>query len=274
MTLFNSNLLKRVLAAMVLAPVVIAAAWWSNPVGWLILILLAVFLSMIEYAVMAFEPHELWDRMFIIMTGTLMAAFNNLYFNYSVLLNIWIILFICLSLLVFSPNPASAGVRIGKHFVGVFAIAYLFSFAGLIKQMPNGGQWILFMLTIVWFGDTGAYFAGKTLGRHKLSPLVSPNKTWEGSIGGFLASMGAGALAMLYVPGLIWPVALVLGGVIGVMGQFGDLLESLLKRTYGVKDSGNLIPGHGGVLDRIDAILFAAPMMFLYLYVHHMQAGR
>ena len=267
MGLFNMNLLKRVLAAAVLAPIVIGAALWSNPLAWTILILLAVFLALIEYAVMAFPPEELWDRMFLVTLGSFLTAFMMFYPGYAILLNIWIILVVCIGLIIFNPDPPTAGLRMGKHFVGIFAIAYLMAFAGLIKRMPDGGWWILFTLTIVWFGDTGAYFAGKTLGRHKLAPLVSPNKTWEGSIGGLFASMGAGALAMTYVPNLQWPVALMLGAVIGVLGQFGDLAESLIKRTYHVKDSGNLIPGHGGVLDRIDAVLFAAPMMFLYLHV-------
>jgi len=274
MSLFNSNLFKRVAAAAVLAPIVIGAALWENPFAWTALILVAVFLSLIEYAVMAFEPQELWDRMFVVMTGTLLCAFMMLLSQFLLLLGVWVILVICLGLIIFSPHPPTAGARLGKHFVGVFLIAYLLSFAGLIKQMPDGGRWVLFTLTIVWFGDTGAYFMGKTLGRHKLAPLVSPNKTWEGSFGGLLASMGAGALAMTYVPGLTWVIALSLGALVGIMGQFGDLAESLVKRTYNVKDSGNLIPGHGGMLDRIDAVLFAAPMMFIYLYVAYSQTGR
>ncbi len=273
MSLFNSNLFKRVAAAAVMAPVVILAALWENPFAWSALIIVVGFLAMMEYAVMAFEPQELWDRMFSVMTGTLLVAFMILLSKFMLLLGIWIILVICLGLIIFSPHPPTAGARLGKHFVGVFLIAYLLSFAGLIKQLPDGGRWILFTLTIVWFGDTGAYFTGKTIGRHKLAPLVSPNKTWEGSVGGLLASMGAGALAMTYVPGLNWVIALSLGVMVGIMGQFGDLAESLVKRTYNVKDSGNLIPGHGGVLDRIDAVLFAAPMMFIYLYVAYSQAG-
>jgi len=273
MSLLNSNLFKRVAAAAVLAPIVIGAALWENPVAWVALILLCVFLGMIEYAVMAFDPHEIWDRMFVVMTGSLLAAFMILLPKFMLLLGVWVILVISLGMIIFAPHPPTAGVRMGKHFVGVFLIAYLLSFAGLIKHMPDGGRWILFMLTIVWFGDTGAYFTGKTIGRHKLAPLVSPNKTWEGSVGGLVASMGAGALAMLYVPGLNWVLALALSVLVGIMGQFGDLAESLVKRTYNVKDSGNLIPGHGGVLDRIDAVLFAAPMMFIYLYVAYSQTG-
>lgn len=267
MSTFGMNLVKRVAAAAVLAPVVIAAALWENPFAWLALVLLAVFLSLLEYAVMAFPVEELWDRMFLVMTGTLMAAFVMLLPRFLVEMGVWAVLVTAVALIVLSPDPPTAAARLGKHFLGIFMIAYLLSFAGLVKQMPQGGRWILLMLTTVWFGDTGAYFVGKTLGRHKLAPLVSPNKTWEGAIGGLAASMGAGALATLYVSGLNLPLALVLSAFLGIMGQFGDLAESLVKRSYGVKDSGSLIPGHGGVWDRIDAIVFAAPMMFVYLHM-------
>ncbi len=261
------NLVKRVAAAAVLAPVVVAAALWENPFAWLMLVLLAIFLSLLEYAVIAFDVTEMWDRMFLVMMGTLLGAFSMMLPRFLIELGIWAVMVTAVALVVLSPHPPTAAARMGKHFVGLFLIAYLLSFAGLSKQMPHGGYWILLMLTTVWFGDTGAYFIGKTLGRHKLAPLVSPNKTWEGAIGGLAASMGAGALGTLYVPDLPLQVALPLSALLGIMGQFGDLAESLVKRTYNVKDSGSIIPGHGGVWDRVDAVVFAAPMLFVYLHM-------
>jgi phosphatidate cytidylyltransferase len=118
----------------------------------------------------------------------------------------------------------------------------------------------------IWTCDTTAFFAGKAFGRHKLFPRVSPNKSWEGAVVGFLASAAAvGAVAHYFLPFLPLVHAASIGALVGVVGQIGDLVESLFKRDAGVKDSSNLIPGHGGVFDRFDAVLFAAPVTYLYV---------
>ncbi len=125
---------------------------------------------------------------------------------------------------------------------------------------------LLTLLVIVFAGDTGAYFAGRSLGRHKLYPLVSPKKTIEGSVGGLIASIGGAALcAWLLVPQIPQSNALVLGAACGTVAQIGDLAESMFKRASGTKDSGTLLPGHGGMLDRLDGVLFAAPVFLAWL---------
>ena len=125
---------------------------------------------------------------------------------------------------------------------------------------------LLMLLVIVFAGDTGAYFAGRALGRHKLYPLVSPKKTIEGSVGGLIASIGGGALgAWLLVPQIPQTDALILGAACGLTAQIGDLAESMFKRASGTKDSGALLPGHGGMLDRLDGVLFAAPVFLAWL---------
>lgn len=133
-----------------------------------------------------------------------------------------------------------------------------------------GMAWVLAVVLSTWAGDSAAYLAGRTLGRHKLAPVVSPGKTIEGSLGGLLAATAVSA-AVFHTSGTLplWAGALV-GLVIGVSGQAGDLSESFLKRQAGVKDSGDLIPGHGGMLDRIDALLFAFPAAWL---VYQIAAG-
>lgn len=126
---------------------------------------------------------------------------------------------------------------------------------------------ILYALLIVWITDSGAYLIGRKLGRHKLAPHVSPNKTWEGSIGGSLVSVIVVGLYLAFSPvkfayGL--PIMLLLTVVLSVGGQIGDLIESAFKRHYGVKDSGKILPGHGGILDRFDSLLFVLPLMHLF----------
>jgi len=131
---------------------------------------------------------------------------------------------------------------------------------------PEGLQWVISALVITWANDTCAYFAGRLFGRHKLHPAVSPNKTWEGFAGGAFGSV-AGMFVARWVafPALTTVDCIALGLLGAVLGPLGDLCESLLKRAHGVKDSGTLIPGHGGLLDRVDALLFNAPAVYLYV---------
>jgi len=138
----------------------------------------------------------------------------------------------------------------------------------LIDRLPQGKMWVFFLLLVAFAGDTGAFYSGRLLGRHKLYPLISPGKTWEGAIGGVLSSVCA---AFLYLPfsglGRFDLSILALSVSIAVSGQIGDLAESMLKRNHGVKDSGTILPGHGGVLDRIDGLLFSIPILYICLTV-------
>ena len=151
--------------------------------------------------------------------------------------------------------------------VGIFHTGGVPDYPGApIGPYDLGRGALLSCMGIVFLGDTGAYFAGRSFGRHKLYPLISPKKTVEGAIGGLAASVAGGALARwLLLPNLSLPESLLLGGALGAVGQIGDLVESLFKRATDTKDSGQLLPGHGGLLDRLDGVLFAAPLMQAWL---------
>jgi phosphatidate cytidylyltransferase len=161
---------------------------------------------------------------------------------------------------------ADAPVRTAHVLMAFFYGAGGMTAVSQLRNAPDGGWWVVAALVITWGNDTSAYFAGRFLGKHKLYPEVSPNKTWEGFFGGF-----AGAIGFLFVqkvfffPALTVADCLVLGSLGSLLGPAGDLCESMLKRAYGVKDSGKIIPGHGGMLDRIDALIFNAPMVLLYV---------
>jgi phosphatidate cytidylyltransferase len=170
-----------------------------------------------------------------------------------------------------------------------FAFAYVampLAFLVQLRQQPSGAIYIIYLLLVVWAGDILAYFVGKTLGRNLMAPRISPKKTWEGAIASVAASVLVGTTFLHYsveistwllnaglierrdgIFGLekpsVWPIIAV-SVVLNVAAQFGDLVESLIKRGAGVKDSGALLPGHGGMLDRIDALLFAAPLLWFY----------
>ncbi|MFI5253519.1 MAG: phosphatidate cytidylyltransferase [Bacteroidota bacterium] len=129
-----------------------------------------------------------------------------------------------------------------------------------------GGVTVISIFAIIWICDSAAYYGGMLTGKHKLFPRVSPNKSWEGAMFGFIFAIGTAVAAKaLVLPYLNYGEAIVIGIIVGTIGQMGDLVESLIKRDAGVKDSSNLIPGHGGVLDRFDSLLFVAPIVYLYL---------
>ena len=155
--------------------------------------------------------------------------------------------------------------------VGVFYVAWLLSHLLLIRVLPHGKNMIFFLLLVVWTGDTAAFYTGKIFGKHKLSPRISPKKTIEGALGGIFGSIIVSAIAHFsFLKQINLANSIFLGFLLNVFGQLGDLTESLLKRGFRVKDSGTLIPGHGGILDRIDSILFAGPALYYYviLYLH------
>lgn len=166
--------------------------------------------------------------------------------------------------LLFETDLARAPQRVGLAVLGAAYPGILFAMVVRLRQLPDGVAWLVLTLAVTWLNDTGAYFAGRAYGRRKLYPRISPSKTWEGAAGGLLASI-AGALlvkALGWLPQLPWWGSVVVGAGAGVLGPVGDLSESMLKRAYGAKDSSALLPGHGGVLDRVDAFLFALPAAY------------
>lgn len=149
-----------------------------------------------------------------------------------------------------------------KAALGLFYMGLLPSFAFRLLDQAYGLYWFIFLLAVVFAGDTMAYIFGVLFGKNKVMPSVSPKKSWQGSIGGIIGSVTAGLICWLFLfPENSVGVFLLLGGISGFVGQFGDFFESLLKRVADVKDSGKIMPGHGGVLDRVDGVLFASPVV-------------
>jgi phosphatidate cytidylyltransferase len=150
--------------------------------------------------------------------------------------------------------------------VGLVYVSWFLGHVLALHKRPEGDFLVLFLVAVTWVGETTAYAVGSTIGRHKLAPTVSPRKTVEGAVAQLVASVvAAGAFALWLLPD--WSVgrSLGAGALLGVVGQFGDLAESVMKRSVGVKDTGGLIPGHGGVLDRIDGLLFNTPALYYYV---------
>lgn len=160
----------------------------------------------------------------------------------------------------------SVAARVGATVTGILYGGVLFTFVALLKR-HGGGDYVLLVLGTPWISDTGAYFAGRFLGKRKLYPALSPGKTWAGAVGGLCGAVAAAAAvkALRLQDELTWVDVAVLGLAGGALCQVGDLFESMIKRSRGVKDSGTILRGHGGMLDRVDAVLWFAPFVFLYM---------
>jgi phosphatidate cytidylyltransferase len=191
---------------------------------------------------------------------------------------------LCLILLIYCAFSRPVQQVLLEASTAVFCLIYTgFTLIALplLRSSEDGKSLVLFLLCVVWAGDIAAMYVGRMLGRHKLAPKLSPNKSWEGAIGSVIGSLlvtvGLLALALqlakrdilvLAFPGPPW-YWLLLALIVNVAAQVGDLAESALKRSAGVKDSGTLLPGHGGVLDRIDALLLAAPVLWYAQVIQH-----
>lgn len=154
---------------------------------------------------------------------------------------------------------------VAKQLMGLIYIPLFLSYLIMIRNDTDGIVWIYFLLIIVFAGDVGALYVGSFLGKNKLCPAVSPGKTIEGSVGGLITNLGVGAaFKFIFLSQYPWGLSLLFFVSVGIAGQIGDLFESELKRSAGMKDSGGILPGHGGILDRIDALLFAAPVAWFF----------
>ncbi|MFW6067788.1 MAG: phosphatidate cytidylyltransferase [Myxococcota bacterium] len=261
------NLAQRLLTAAVLVPLILYLLYWEpTKNGFLVLVYLAVGVSAHELMGMA-VPYSRPLRLY--GTAATLALLTTAVFlpSADAVLTAVIVLVVggLLSGLL-APTPLErASSRMGWLIAGPLYVGGLLATVPMLHRMEHGGSWVVLTMTLAWLGDTGGYFAGRFLGKHKLYPAVSPKKTIEGSIGGLLGSMlGALAAHFWYLQELPLVDGILLALVAGGFGQMGDLCESLLKRSTGVKDSGTILPGHGGLLDRIDALVFTAPITWIY----------
>ncbi len=201
--------------------------------------------------------------------GLLLLAVHNALLLSTSLVGEWLLVEISLFvILIFSwalvsgDDPGKRETRLALVSLGFLYLGILAPMIGLIRDFWQGGIWVLLLFAVTWLNDTFAYFVGHWWGRRKLAPQVSPGKTLEGFFGGMVGSLVGSLFVWFFWQPLPLAAALLLALLAGVIGPLGDLSESLLKRAFGVKDSGHLIPGHGGMLDRIDALLFNAPVVY------------
>ncbi len=268
-------MLTRILSGLVLAVGIVAILLLAPPWVFGVVVAAALCVAAHEYRGIA---HPQGDRvdfgvfLAALLVASAWPALDAVWPGYTQTSALTLAAFALAALHLFRPDPIEG--RLGRLSADALGLVYLgltFPLVFLLRDRPNG-EWIVLLTMAITFGqDTGAYFAGRFLGRHKLYEKISPKKTIEGAVGGLVTAVGFALAFRASAPGLSdltgADVAL-LGGGGAVLGMVGDLFESLLKRSSGVKDSGALIPGHGGVLDRIDALLFVGP--FVHLYLEHL----
>ncbi len=277
-----SNLATRVLVAVIAIPVILAASYFGGPYFFLFTTAL-IIISTNEFYFLAkkrnLDPSAVPG---IASAGVLNAIAYS--FGLEALLEV-LILIVALVLLYELSKKRTEGVagtfeNVGSTLAGIVYIGLFGSMLTVIRQRygletifpdeKSAGLFVAAVFVTIWICDSAAYFVGISVGKHKMSKFVSPNKTWEGAAAGFVFAVATAMTAKyVFLHSLSLSLALGTGIVVGVIGQAGDFVESMFKRDAGVKDSSDMIPGHGGVFDRFDSLLFSAP--FIYLMLKHLE---
>jgi phosphatidate cytidylyltransferase len=246
-------------------PLLILLIQFANPLLFRLFIGLIALLGLHEFYAMALPAGRRIEGWLAAVIGAAMVALVPAVLL-PALLTATVLVFAIMLLLRFGRLETVAG-QLALLIFGLLYVALLLSHLPWLRELPYGREWIFLVLLIVMAGDSGAYFTGVSIGRRKLYPAISPNKSIEGAVGGLVGSLlGAWLAKLSFFAALSTGDVLALGLGLGVLGQFGDLFESMLKRSFGVKDSGRLIPGHGGILDRLDSLLFAFAPAYYYAF--------
>ena len=264
----------RVVTAAVGVPLIILAIWFGDP--WITLFIAAAALAGTYefYHIANFDRREPLLYLGLLWTLALVLSphYRNLHLLPIVVTAAMLVSLICLLL---RPSREKAFHQWAWTIVGALYVGWMLSYWLNLRGLEDGRNWVYLAMLTTFANDTGAYFIGRARGKHKLAPAVSPAKTWEGAMGGLMSAVVA-AIVTAMVLKLIsvklgapfaftyWQV-IALGFLVGLFAQLGDLVESLLKRNMGVKESGNLLPGHGGVLDRFDSLIFVGAVVYYYV---------
>jgi len=253
---------QRIISALIGIPLVILAVWF----GGVPLILMTVLITVLGLREMTWMLHKLGLKpsLWLALAGGLILTggaylYSDGYPGPTITIILFMHLIAAVALYPRYTLLDSAGTLMSTMYVGLLNYFYL------LRMMPDGWVWLIFTLAGTWACDTTAYFVGKAFGKRRIAPVLSPKKTVEGAAGGLLGGGVIGCLFSLIYPFLPLTELLILGLILSAAAEVGDLLESAFKRQAGVKDSSTLIPGHGGILDRIDSTLFTAPLVYYFV---------
>lgn len=268
-------LITRVMTALILAPLMLAGIYWLPETGFAAFIGAIVVLGAWEWANLAGFQRVTTRFGMALLTAAALALLWWLQSRTALTwmqLTLWSLLWWLFALVMVVRYPASQSwiqQRWVRLLMALPVLLPLWLGLNVLKSQPNANLVLTWLMLLVWGADIGAYFAGKTFGNRKLAPSVSPGKTWAGVYGGMGTSVVlSAAMALIFLPGLTpvqWVLLLVISALVVAISVLGDLFESLLKRYRGIKDSSGLLPGHGGILDRIDSLCAATPMFCVLL---------
>lgn len=265
------NLIQRTLSGLIFIGIVIISILW-HPCAFGAAFFVATFLGLHEFYKLTYKPQTIEINIYVgVLAGLILFVCSFLY-AYGIASNLIFAFYAIFVLGVFiaelfrkKENPIN---NWAYFFLGQAYVALPFSLLNYIIFIEGYQPWLLLALFItLWVNDTGAYVTGMTFGKHKMFERVSPKKTWEGFFGGAVFALISGYILSLIIPDISLWQWLVFSELVVIFGTLGDLCESLLKRTENVKDAGKLIPGHGGILDRFDSMLLAAPVVLIFLKI-------
>ncbi|MFQ5996500.1 MAG: phosphatidate cytidylyltransferase [Dehalococcoidales bacterium] len=258
---------KRVITTLCGLPLLVIAVWFDEPLPWFtILVVIWALLAVFEFYRLVAVSQVLSLTSFGLLWTLLFILSPHFDYEFTVPVLLTSALVLSLVWLVLRPQKEGAFIGWVWTMAGILYVGWLLSYLVALR-LDAGRNWVFFALFTTFGSDTTAFFVGQALGRHRLAPRISPNKSWEGAIGGVIGAIIVSLLFTLQTPlslPLSYVQGIILALLVSVFGQFGDLAESLLKRNLGVKESGKMIPGHGGFLDRMDSVVFAGIVVYLY----------
>ena len=260
---------RRVYTALAFLPLFFVLVQYLHPVAFLAFVLVGILLAQYEYY--RFHAHRVWFVPSAIVGSLVSVGLGiSFYYGYQVPLHVGMATIV--AVVGIGYLMTHIGSRTGSltdSFIILFGTAYIGWMLGhlvLLRGLEGGIALIFFVFLMTWASDTAAYYVGSSFGTHKLAPRISPGKTIEGAVGGLASSVMMAVVAKFgFVPWLDLMDCLIVGLLLGSIGQAGDLFESQLKRHAGVKDSGTILPGHGGLLDRVDSLIFTSPAFYYYV---------
>jgi phosphatidate cytidylyltransferase len=280
-----SNLTQRVLTAVFGFPL-LYLIFYLGGVPFLILVIILIFVGQLEFFKLLGTEKVSPDRVLALASSLILAV--AAYFGYTYFLVLFtLILVIAFILQLRKQDLSSTIVELGTTLFGVVYLGWFLSHAVLLRNIDQNSNirnyaqtvqglkdpgffYVIFVVACTFLNDTGAYFVGRWMGRRKLIPRISPGKTVEGTIGGVvLATITGEVVNLIFKSPLEYYSAFMFGFIIGIVAVLGDLVESLIKRSVGVKDSGAILPGHGGVLDRFDSLIFVFPVSYCFVLVYY-----
>lgn len=270
---------QRVITALLGIPLLVAVIWFGEPWFTILVAIWGILAAFEFYRLVTSSKVSpltyfglVWTLFFIISRNPDLLSTLEPYFDLSLLIPLLLTSAVVLSLFWLLARRQKEGAFIGWAWTiaGILYVGWLLGYLVSLRGFEDGRNWIFLALFATFGSDTAAFFSGRALGKHPLAPRISPAKTWEGAIAGVAGAILVSLFFTLPTPlslspYLNWWQAIILGLLVSVFGQLGDLIESLFKRNMGVKDSGTLIPGHGGFLDRMDSIVFAGIVVYYYV---------